>query len=122
MGPGDEIITSPMTGRTFSILRYIDNVPAMGCCSKCKLKFFTPQPTTMTRLGQSSICDRDLKNTTVTEKHQKGTNLGGQACDLTLNFMSVCRHYCTVEKLTQEKAAKAGNCVRSWHAARKTQR
>ena len=61
----------------------------------------------MTRLGQSSICDRDLKNQPVTEKHQKGTNLGGQACDLTLNFMSVCRHYCTVAKLTQEKAANA---------------
>jgi hypothetical protein len=37
-----EIVQDRMAERTFTILRYIDKVPATAACLKCKLKFFTP--------------------------------------------------------------------------------
>lgn len=40
MGHRYEMIAGPMTERTFIILRYVNKVPAMASCAKCKLKFF----------------------------------------------------------------------------------
>jgi hypothetical protein len=53
MGHGDEIIAPLMTERALSMLRYIDNVPAMASGSKCKLEFFTCTRTTMTLWGRA---------------------------------------------------------------------
>jgi hypothetical protein len=36
---GDPVNTSE---RTFVVLRYVNNVPAMAACAKCQHKFFTP--------------------------------------------------------------------------------
>ena len=70
-----------MAERAFTILRYVDKVPAMAGCAKCQLKFFTPHIYHNDPFGAGSICDGNSKSTAVTGEHLQLQNLGGQARD-----------------------------------------